>query len=118
MRTVLVLNGPNLNRPAVMGRCPDPAGNLGRQLGTSHHFAATSGVSATNSPAGQLPSTARAATATGSASSGLLATAPDGTQCDVCFSMRVIHRAGRRWLRLESPPGHVLRQAQVLKVTA
>jgi hypothetical protein len=55
MRTVLVLNGPNLNRPAVMGRCPDPAGNLGRQLGTSHHFAATSGVSATNSPAGQLP---------------------------------------------------------------
>jgi hypothetical protein len=80
MRTVLVLHGPNLNGPAVMGRCPDPAGNLGRHLWTSHHFAATSGVSATNSPAGQLPSTARAATATGSASSGLLATAPDETQ--------------------------------------
>jgi hypothetical protein len=28
MRTVLVFHGPNLNRLAVMGRCPDPAGTL------------------------------------------------------------------------------------------
>ena len=78
MRTVLVFHGPNLNGPAVMGRCPVQPGTLAATWG-SHQFAATSGVSATNSPAGQLPSTARAATATGSASSGLLATAPDGT---------------------------------------